>query len=73
MDCIRGATKREGMATIWYIYASRNDSDRAFYWLERAYRQHDGGMARLKIDPMVRNLVRDPRYRVLPIKMRLLP
>jgi tetratricopeptide (TPR) repeat protein len=56
---------------IAYIYASRKDLDRAFYWLERAYRQHDGGLADLKIDPMFRNLGRDPRYRALLRKLRL--
>jgi len=56
---------------IAYIYASRNDFDRAFYWLERAYRQHDGGLADVKVDPMLRNLMRDPRYKALLQKMRL--
>jgi hypothetical protein len=53
------------------FYAARNDSDRAFYWLERAYRQHDGGMAELKGYPMFRNLQRDPRYRALLRKVNL--
>jgi adenylate cyclase len=61
-----------GMANqIAYIYASRRDFDRTFYWLERAYRQHDGGLAYLKVDPMFRNLERDPRYKGLLRKLRL--
>jgi hypothetical protein len=56
---------------IAYVYASRKDLDRAFYWLERAYQQHDGGLAELKIDPMFRNLGRDPRFKALLRKMRL--
>jgi TolB-like protein len=61
-----------GMAyQIAYVYASRKDLDRAFYWLERAYQQHDGGLAELKIDPMFRNLGRDPRFKALLRKMRL--
>jgi tetratricopeptide (TPR) repeat protein len=61
-----------GMAyPIAYIYASRNESDRAFYWLERAYEQHDNGLTWLKIDPMFKNLQHDPRYKALLLKMRL--
>lgn len=61
-----------GMAyQIAYIYASRKDPDRAFNWLERAYRQHDGGLADVKIDPMFRNLMGDPRYKALLRKMGL--
>jgi adenylate cyclase len=59
-----------GMAyNIAVIYASRNDSDRAFYWLERAYQQHDGGLSWLKIDPLLRNVRHDPRYKALLLKM----
>jgi adenylate cyclase len=56
---------------IAYIYASRKDFERTFYWLERAFRQHDGGLAYLKVDPMFRNLERDPRYKALLRKLRL--
>jgi TolB-like protein len=61
-----------GMAyQIAYIYVSRNDVDHAFYWLERAYRQHDTGLAYMKVDPMLKNLERDPRYKALLRKVRL--
>jgi len=61
-----------GMAwNIACFYGSRNDSDRAFSWLERAYRQHDGGMHLLKIEPTLRNLQRDPRYKALLRKMNM--
>jgi hypothetical protein len=61
-----------GMAyQIAYVYAMRKDSDRAFYWLERAYQQHDGGLADVKIDPMFRKLGSDPRYKALLRKVRL--
>jgi TolB-like protein len=53
------------------VYASRNDSDRAFYWLERAYRQRDGGLSWLKIDPLLRNLRHDPRYKALLRKIKM--
>src|SRR5260370_29658878 len=34
-------------------------------WLERAYRQHDGGLSVLKVAPGFRGLRGDPRYSAL--------
>ncbi|MBV8146173.1 MAG: TIR domain-containing protein [Gammaproteobacteria bacterium] len=68
------AERRDGNAMAYqiaYIYANRMDLDRAFDWLERAYRQGDPGMCQLKVDPMFRNLRGDPRYTALLDKMRL--
>ncbi len=47
-------------------YAQLGDKDRAFEWLERAYREHDWeiGMI-LKIDPAFDDLRSDPRFRDL--------
>jgi TolB-like protein len=56
---------------IAYIYAARSDVDRAFYWLERACQQHDGGLADVKIDPMFKKLQHDPRFKVLLHKVGL--
>ena len=65
-------SKWSGMAyQISYVYAARNDSDRAIYWLERAYRQHDSGLLSMKSDPMLRNLDSDPRYKAFLRKMNL--
>lgn len=52
-------------------YAFREEADRAFYWLERAYDQHDGGMFLVMVDPLLKNLKADPRYEVVLKKMRL--
>jgi TolB-like protein/tetratricopeptide (TPR) repeat protein len=61
-----------GMAyQIAYIYAARKNPDRTFYWLERAYNQHDGGLSDLKIDPYFRSLRNDPRYKSLLRKVGL--
>jgi adenylate cyclase len=57
---------------IAYIYAARKDLDWTFYWLERAYAQHDGGLAELKVDPMFKSLRLQPRFVALLHKMRLL-
>ena len=43
------------------IYAYRGETDKAFEWLERAYKQRDAGLAEMKGDPLLRNLERDPR------------
>jgi tetratricopeptide (TPR) repeat protein len=60
-----------GMAyQISYVYAARNNTDRAMYWLERAYQQHDSGLLSMKHDPMLRNLENDPRYKIFLRKMK---
>jgi TolB-like protein/DNA-binding winged helix-turn-helix (wHTH) protein/Tfp pilus assembly protein PilF len=53
------------------VYAFRGESDKAFEWLERAYRQHDGGLTGLKINPVLQGLHQDPRYADLLKKMHL--
>jgi TolB-like protein len=63
--------KWSGMAyQISYVYAARNDIDRAMYWLERAYEQHDSGLLSIRDDPMLKNLEHDPRYRGFIRKMK---
>jgi hypothetical protein len=56
---------------ISYFYAGRKDADRAFSWLERAYRQHDGGLLNLKVDTRFTNLRQDPRFAALLRRMNL--
>jgi TolB-like protein/Flp pilus assembly protein TadD len=53
------------------IHAARGDTDEAFRWLERAYRQRDGGLCEMKGDPLLRSLEGDPRYAAFLVKMRL--
>jgi adenylate cyclase len=53
------------------VYAERKDLDQAYHWLERAYKQRDGGLNALKVDPMLRNVRQDPRYKALLRKMNL--
>jgi len=61
-----------GMAfQIAYFYVARRDFDRTFYWLERAYKQRDGGLSDLKIDPHFRGLKTDPRYKAMLRKVGL--
>ena len=53
------------------IYAYRGETDKAFEWLERAYKQRDGGLSTMKGDPLLRSIEKDPRYRAFLIKMKL--
>ena len=53
------------------VYAFRKEPDKAFEWLERAYVQHDGGVASTKWDPLLKNLRGDPRYIAFLKKLRL--
>src|SRR6266404_9533108 len=53
------------------VYAFRGESDKSFEWLERAYKQRDGGLIQIKNDPLFKNLRHDPRYTELLKKMHL--
>src|SRR6266849_6325212 len=53
------------------VHAFRREPDKAFEWLERAYVQHDGGVASTKWDPLLKNLRGDPRYMAFLKKLRL--
>jgi hypothetical protein len=43
--------------------------DRAFYWLDQAYAQHDPHFAYLRLDPLYDNLREHSRYRELVRKL----
>ena len=53
------------------VHAFRGERDLAFAWLDRAWDNHDVGMSRLKVDPLLRKLSGDPRYTALLKKMNL--
>ena len=50
--------------------AWRNGS--GLQWLERAYKQRDGALALVKIDPLLVSLRGDPRFNALLREMNLL-
>ena len=56
---------------IGEVYAYRGETDKAFEWLGRAYRQRDPGAPELKTDPLMRSLHQDPRYAELLKQMHL--
>jgi len=53
------------------VFAWRGEPDPAFEWLDRAYRQHDGGLTNLTIDPLLQSLRADARYAAFRKKMGL--
>ena len=60
----------EGLAyQIAEVYAVRGEKDKAFEWLQIAFDNHDTGMLALLVDPLLRSLSDDPRYKALLAKM----
>ena len=57
--------------SIAELHAYRGEIDLAFQWLDRAYRQHDGGMIQVRVDPLLQNLHQDQRYKAVLVKMKL--
>jgi tetratricopeptide (TPR) repeat protein len=53
------------------VYAFRNQSDKAFEWLDRAYVQRSGTLSGLKVDPLLKNVHQDPRFGALLKKLNL--
>ena len=51
--------------------STRGETELAFQWLERAYRQRDPGLSDMKCDPALRGLRADPRWAVLLRRMGL--
>jgi TolB-like protein/lipoprotein NlpI len=47
------------------VYAWRGETDKAFEWLQISYDNHDTGTLSLLIDPLMRGLRGDPRYKGL--------
>ena len=53
------------------VYAFRNQSDKAFEWLDRAYVQRSGTLSGMKVDPLMKSLRRDPRFAAFLRKINL--
>src|SRR6266436_3369991 len=51
------------------VYAVRGEKEKAFEWLQIAFDNHDTGMLALLVDPLLRGLSDDPRYKALVAKM----
>jgi len=53
------------------VYAWRGETDKAFEWLQISYDNHDTGLLSLLIDPLMRGLRGDPRYKIMVGKVGL--
>jgi TolB-like protein len=66
---------QRGAKTLAYqiaeVYAWRGERDKAFEWLDRALRQHDGGLTYIKHDRILAPLRSDPRYNALLRELKL--
>ena len=49
----------------------RGEKDKAFEWLQIAFDDHDAGMLGLLVDPLLRGLRDDARYKNLLAKLGL--
>ena len=66
------ATGRDTLAyQIAQVYAVRGEKDKAFEWLQFSFDTHDTGTLGLLIDPLLRDLRPDPRYKSLLAKLGL--
>ena len=62
LDQLIATSARIAAYQIAQVYAWRGEKDKAFEWLERAYRQQDGGLIGIKSDPLFASLRPDRRY-----------
>ena len=72
---LKELTEKRGEMSAYQIaeaHAFRGEIDFAFKWLERAYEQRDGGLTSTKVDPLLKNLHSDPRWKNFLKKMKLL-
>jgi TolB-like protein/Tfp pilus assembly protein PilF len=53
---------KEGSYNIAFMLAFRGESDRAFEWLEIAFKNHDAGLGQINTEPIIANLHEDPRW-----------
>jgi len=63
------ANKQGVFYQIAQVYAVRGEKDKAFEWLQISFDEHDTGMLGLLVDPLIRDLRDDPRYKALVAKM----
>ena len=56
---------------IAQVYGVRDEKDKAFEWLQISFDTHDTGTLGLLMDPLIRDLRPDPRYKSLLTKLGL--
>lgn len=60
-----------GAMVIAETYAYRGDTDRAFVWLTRSCERREPDCTSIKLNPMLKNLRADPRFKALLRKLKL--
>lgn len=75
LDTLIDEPERDGASPydIALVYVGLGEDDKAFQWLERAYRERDGVMTHLKVTPKLDRLRSDPRYQDLLRRIGLAP
>jgi TolB-like protein/DNA-binding winged helix-turn-helix (wHTH) protein/Flp pilus assembly protein TadD len=78
LEDLQAADKAFVPENLAYAYLASGDRDRAFYWLEQAYKHresisHDYGLIILKTDPLFDSLHSDPRFADLVHRVGLPP
>jgi TolB-like protein/Tfp pilus assembly protein PilF len=71
LDELMGKHAQEAAYQISEVFAWRGEKDKAIEWLDRAYKQQDGGLSSIKTDPLLKSLRADPRFTALLRKMKL--
>ena len=71
LEKLKLSSKQEYVSpyAVALIYVALGDKDRAFAWLEKAYRDRYWMMAFLKVDPRLDPLRPDPRFRAVLSRM----
>jgi tetratricopeptide (TPR) repeat protein len=71
LDKMLASNAADSPFQIACVYAWRGEADKAFEWLDRTLAEHDGGIADLRMEPLLRGLRADPRYRAIEKKLNL--
>jgi tetratricopeptide (TPR) repeat protein len=71
LDALIATCADTAAVQVGMVYAVRNDADKAFEWLERAYRQRDSGLGLMRSMWVFRSLHGDPRWHAFLVKMGL--
>jgi adenylate cyclase len=69
LDKLIATSAGDAAYQIAEVYGWRGEKEKAFEWLERAYRQQDGGITDIKNDLRLASLRSDPRYEAMLLKL----
>ncbi len=71
LDDVIAKHAQDSAYQIAQVFAWRGETDKALEWLDRAYKQQDGGLAGIKADLFLMSLHADPRFNALVRKLKL--